>query len=256
MTALNNIIKPDTRQAPFYSATSQLINGQLADVAADLSQQRFTLSQKPAQAPYQLGDNPLVLANIYEAEVRLTCWQRELDVDSLAYVNWLLERGRLLPLRLVAAPEALTEQLEQDLPDHANRKDFIEDVVYLADMFACLFGMEEVGVRLSLLKEAMCPRFHVDRIGARMVCTYAGSATEWLPNEVVDRSKLGRGSNGLDDHESGLYPAETIPNQMSAGDVVIMKGDTWPEQEGQGLVHRSPACTPQAPRLFLSMDVM
>lgn len=256
MTALNNIIKPDTRQAPFYSATNLSITRQLTDVAADLSQHSFTLRQRPEQMPYQLGDDPLVLANIYEAEVRLTCWQRDLDADSLAYVNWLLERGRLLPLRLVAAPEALTEQLEQDLPDHANRKDFIEDVVYLADMFACLFGMEEVGVRLSLLKEAMCPRFHVDRIGARMVCTYAGSATEWLPNEVVDRSKLGRGSNGLDDHESGLYPAETIPNQMSAGDVVIMKGDTWPEQEGQGLVHRSPACTPQAPRLFLSMDVM
>lgn len=220
----------------------------------------FTSTDNPSEitrdGEYLSDQDPLILTEIYQPEVHLTCWQRDLDEACLNYVQWLTERGRLLPIRLIAKPEELLKQLKQDLPDHPNRAAFLSDVVLLADMFACLFDMEEVGLRLSLLKQAMCPRFHVDRIGARMVCTYIGEGTEWLADEWVDRSKLGRGSNGLPDHQSGLYPNHVEPHQASIGDVIIMKGDTWPEHEGRGVIHRSPQCSEETPRLFLSLDVM
>lgn len=202
------------------------------------------------------GQDPLILTEIYQPEVHLTCWQRKQEAACLDYAQWLTERGRLLPIRLIAKPDELLKQLKQDLPDHPSRDAFLSDVILLADMLACLFGMEEVGLRLSLLKQAMCPRFHVDRIGARMVCTYTGEGTQWLADEWVDRSKLGHGSNGLPDHQSGLYPGHVAPLQASTGDVIIMKGDTWPEHEGRGVVHRSPECSEKTPRLFLSLDVM
>lgn len=213
-------------------------------------------SERPRDAEYRSGQDPLILTKIYQPEVHLACWQRDLDDACLDYVQWLTERGRLLPIRLITKPKELLKQLKQDLPDHPNRDAFLSDVILLADMFACLFDMEEVGLRLSLLKQAMCPRFHVDRIGARMVCTYIGEGTEWLADEWVDRSKLGRGSNGLPDHQSGLYPNHVEPHQASTGDVIIMKGDTWPEHEGRGVIHRSPQCSEEKPRLFLSLDVM
>ena len=45
----------------------------------------------------------------------------------------------------------------------------------------------------------MCPRFHADHLKCRLVTTYYGPATQWLPNSLVNRSKLGQGNNGLDD---------------------------------------------------------
>ena len=220
------------------------------------------LNKSPTRFPnlpenaYRADSDPLILTEIYQPEVHLACWQRSLDSACIDYARWLAERGRLLPLRLITEPEALAAQLQAELPEHPQREAFLTDVSLLTDMFTCLLDMETVGVRISLLKQAMCPRFHVDRIGARMVCTYLGAGTEWLADEQVDRSKLGHGSNGLPDHQSGLYPRHIKPQQVKTGDVLIMKGDTWPGQEGHGVVHRSPACNESTPRLFLSLDVM
>ncbi|MCY7293820.1 DUF1826 domain-containing protein [Alteromonas sp. a30] len=72
-------------------------------------------------------------------------------------------------------------------------------------MFGFLFGLEEVGLRLSVLDKAMCPRFHVDKVPFRLVTTYSGIGSQWLPNEQVNREKLGHGSKGLSDAELGLY---------------------------------------------------
>lgn len=201
--------------------------------------------------------DPVVFTRIFEEDVRLTQWDRQPGEHALNYVHWLIDRGRLLPLRLVAAPESLEEQLKDDLPDHPDREHFISDVTFLAEMFACLFGMEEVGIRLSLLKEAMCPRFHVDKIGARMVCTYAGAGTQWLSASSVSRSDSGiRVLPPAEGHSDLSTDQNEMANHVPAGTVALMKGDMWPGAEGNGLVHRSPQCSPQNPRLFLSMDVM
>ncbi|MCZ8485671.1 DUF1826 domain-containing protein [Vibrio lentus] len=47
---------------------------------------------------------------------------------------------------------------------------------------------------------------------------------QWLPNYVVDRSKLGRGANGQPDSASGLYTHESDIQQMASGDVALLKG--------------------------------
>lgn len=111
------------------------------------------------------------------------------------------------------------------------------------------------GLSSSLNKNsAMCPKFLVDRIPCRLVTTYHGAATEWLPNEVVDRSKLGHGSDGKPDHESGLFGSSDDIKQLAIGDVALLKGDFWQGNEGKCLVHRSPGGVKDSRRLFLTMD--
>ena len=121
-------------------------------------------------------------------------------------------------------------------------------------MFCCLFELEEVGLRLAVLNQAMCPRFHFDQVPCRLVTTYHGIATQWLENDAVDRSKLGRGSNGQPDSASGLYNDESDIQQMSAGDVALLKGERWSGNENRGLVHRSPVTSSEEVRLLLTID--
>ncbi|WP_372836416.1 DUF1826 domain-containing protein [Pontibacterium sp.] len=42
--------------------------------------------------------------------------------------------------------------------------------------------------------------------------------------------------------------------QISAGDVVLLKGDGWFENEDFGVVHRSPPIAEGETRMFLSLD--
>lgn len=133
----------------------------------------------------------------------------------------------------------------------------LEDVTMLASAFCELFERREAGLRLRTLDKAMCPRFHVDRVPARLICSYGGIGTEWLPEYALDRSKLGMGARGLPDAESGLIADPTAIRQMPAYAVGLMKGENWEGNEGHGLVHRSPQPTAVQPRrLLLTLDML
>ncbi len=88
-----------------------------------------------------------------------------------------------------------------------------------------------------------------------MVTTFQGSATEWLPHKVVDRSKLGHGSKGIPDEESGLFRNSGDIQQLNTGDVALLKGELWEDNEGAGLVHRSPSLMTGEQRLLLTLDI-
>ena len=122
--------------------------------------------------------------------------------------------------------------------EHTNA--LIEDITRLVDLFCQLFDRQEIRLRLATLDRVMCPRFHVDNIPCRLITTYAGCSTQWLPHHAVDRSKLGKGNNGLPDERSGIYRKAADIQQLDSGDVAIMKGARWTGSHQFGLVHRSP----------------
>ena len=130
-----------------------------------------------------------------------------------------------------------------------------EDIAELVDMFCCLFDLGRVGLRLTVLDKAMCPKFHVDKVPCRLVTTYQGSATDWLPHNKVDRSKLGHGSEGKPDEQSGLFSKMDDIQHLTAGDVALLKGESWEGNEGAGLVHRSPSLSAGESRLLLTLDM-
>ncbi len=128
------------------------------------------------------------------------------------------------------------------------------NIAELVDMFCTLFELNRAGLRLSVLNHAMCPKFHVDHVPCRLVTTYQGIATEWLPHQLVDRSKLGRGSNGLADHDSKLFQSHHDIQQLSHGDAALLKGERWEGNQNAGLVHRSPVPPGNENRLLLTLD--
>lgn len=97
----------------------------------------------------------------------------------------------------------------------------------------------------------MYPRFHVDSVTCRLVCTYGAIGTEWLEDAYVDRGKLG----GLKDEQSGLILDPAAISAMPAYAVGLLKGRTWEGNEQHGAVHRSPQVNPALPRrLLLTLD--
>jgi SAM-dependent methyltransferase len=93
----------------------------------------------------------------------------------------------------------------------------------------------------------MCPGFHVDRVGIRLVCAYVGPGTEWLPEPQVDRVALGR-------REPGGVLRLGAPARLAIGAVGLLKGEAWPGNEGRGAVHRSPPVAAGERRVLLTIE--
>lgn len=192
-----------------------------------------------------------VLTQIFNQGVNLACWQRTLPQQIQQYLVYLTGSG-FNQLRCVTRLNDLVDLLQQELPEHAAKSDFIEDVYQVADMYSCLMEAQELGVRLTKLTAAMCPRFHTDKLPCRLITTYAGCGSEWLPDSAVNRDYLGPQGHGK---ETRLYAdqADKI-QQLSSGDVALFKGDGWQGHENRGIVHRSPALAPGQSRIILTLD--
>lgn len=201
---------------------------------------------------------PDVLADIYDPTKNMVIWQRQLDERLLSVIDHLFAQTSSLRIENTVSPDTVYETVHRKLEDYDQRYDSAEllsrHVTELVDMFCCLFEVPDAGLRMTMLEHAMCPRFHVDRVPCRLVSTFQGSGTQWLPHHVVDRSKLGHGNNGLPDHESGIYTEASDICQLSAGDVALLKGSLWEGNEHAGLVHRSPALKEGEKRLLITLD--
>ena len=200
------------------------------------------------------GTDAEVLTHIYDEPINIAVYQRNLDERIVSYSQNLMQDHPQFNLRSVINCEKIVTSLNALIPDLPEQPAFVADLALLIDMYACLFDLDEVGLRVQVLDRAMCPRFHTDKLGCRLVSTYQGTATEWLYNQDVDRSKLGAGSLGLSDAESGLYKEASAINRLNEGDIVLLKGDGWFNNEEQGIVHRSPAVAKGSKRLVVTMD--
>ncbi len=185
-------------------------------------------------------NTPEVLSNIYQDDANMVIWQRDLSPELTSAVSEFLKTHTKTAAVLAVTPEDTQQVLAEAFGNSEAISVLSDDIALLVDMFCCLFDLKRAGLRLTVLDRAMCPRFHVDHIPCRLVTTYHGIATEWLNHEAVDRSKLGAGNQGKTDEESGLFKSPQDINQLTVGDVALLKGENWDESKGGGLVHRSP----------------
>lgn len=211
----------------------------------------------PARRPYawttRQGED---LVRIFDAGMQVVRWQRRADPAITACLQQAAASGALGSgfRTAVAAGQRVDPAL---LPDGPDRLAVIDDIHGLSSLYSDLLGCPAVGLRLEVLRHAMCPRFHVDRTGIRLTCAYLGPGTEWIDDAGVDRDRLGRGSNGLPDHASGLFDRGTAVEAASPFDVVLLKGTLWPDNAARGAIHRSPAVpVADEPRILLAMDAI
>lgn len=203
-------------------------------------------SLNSSQNIYHASQMPDGLAQIYQPHCQLALWQRA--VPAPTYIGALIQQQRQLNVRQLLPVSLVTQALNAALPKLAGVEDFVADVQQLADMFGCLFELEYVGLRLASLETAMCPSFHVDQVPCRLVTTYQGPGTHWL--NAQQRQSL------LEDADFKDKSQEPVGwQQLTVGEVALLKGEGWQDNIGQGLWHRSPPVPEGERRLFLSLDM-
>lgn len=199
------------------------------------------------------------LALIYQPDVNLCVARRKLTPGIHGFVlRWLMGAPVFEnEIRIGHGRPPVDQLLPKDLHPLPGAEAWLSDVELLIGLFRDLFEPQALGLRLRTLDKAMCPRFHVDRVPVRLVCTYGGPGTEWLPETAVNRDKLGHAACGQADEESGLMLDPGAIHAMPTFAVGLLKGELWEGNQGHGAVHRSPQPTPTQPRrLLLTLDLL
>lgn len=140
-------------------------------------------------------------------------------------------------------PPAIARELEVSAAEA-----LAADLALWCEVVGDLTGCDAVGVRLACTRHAMCPRFHVDRVPLRAVCTYLGPGTEFVNGSGVPLDWRPSADESAIDAQ---HVVRTLPMQ-----VVMLKGETWAGNEGAGVLHRSPAVPPGERRLVLTIDAL
>ena len=195
-----------------------------------------------------------VLTDIYKEDVNIAVWQNQLPEAVLADVDAIMIESKRLQVKVSVTPTDVIEELLASAYQLKEQKALCDYIKLLVDMFCTLFEIKNVGLRLAILDQAMCPKFHVDKIPCRLVTTFSDVATQWLPHDCVDRSKLGANNQGLINEASGIMQYPNNIQHLVVGDVVLVKGEGCYRNENYGLVHRSPAVANNEQRLLLTLD--
>lgn len=181
------------------------------------------------------------LAEIFEPDMQVCTWQRPVDPLVSRYLDSVSTLGTF---QLLETLEPNRRPLLDTLPAGAGREQLLDDIVLLTNILCDLVDCPAVGLRGTRVDHAMCPKWHVDRVPIRLLCTYGGPGTEWLEEQNVPRNEL-----ALPDAQEAAH------QQAAAGDVVLLKGSLWQGNEAKGAIHRSPSLAPSAGRrTLISID--
>ena len=181
------------------------------------------------------------LVHLFDGNTAGVIWRRPMQERVQSWLDALpvdqLPTGRIV-LLVSQVRSAVTELMNiSEMPDCAERKLLLDDICLLAHEFNELFAPAYLRLRFDVVTTNKCPKFHIDHVAARLLCTYRGVGTEY---------------SFLDDQKR---PAEifTTPNCAA----IVLRGAKWPTDRANNLVHRSPEINDvNETRLLLVIDLV
>ena len=181
------------------------------------------------------------LIQLFDGNTAGVIWRRRVHKRMQSWLDTLpadqLPTGRIvLPVSQVRS--AVTELMNiSEMPDCAERKLLLDDICLLAHEFDELFAPAYLRLRFDVVTTNKCPKFHIDHVAARLLCTYRGAGTEY---------------SFLDDQKR---PAEHFSTPNCAA--IVLRGTKWPTDCANNLVHRSPEINDEnETRLLLVIDTV
>lgn len=197
-------------------------------------------------------EEPVELTAVFEQHVNVCVWERPEDARLASWLREVCATRDFSSVRQAEVGDPELGGLLLPLPEGPGLEHFREEVTGLVELYAALFGAERVGLRLNTLQAPMCPRFHVDKVGVRLLCTYVGAGTDYVDEAEVRRARLGAPLE--EGEEDGSVRADAGLWRMPTFSVGLLKGEAWPGNEGRGAVHRSPPGNER--RMLLSIDLL
>jgi len=194
-----------------------------------------------------LGKNINILHDIHLDKINISIYQRKiqhLEEEIMYFLNQDIE------LKLQGTSENIIERFKDHLlNERFSHSHLLSDFSTLLKFFEVTSKATHFRVLFSTIKTDMCSRFHTDVNELRMLCTYYGPATLWLPEAAENRTAYHLGENNKE-----IIQDPKLIQQANTGDVLILKGALYPNSKAA--IHRSPSIRKkEGKRLLLRIDM-
>ncbi len=171
------------------------------------------------------------LDGILQKNKNIALYQRD-----VAYLDYEIQciKDTDAQIRLSGTKGEVLEQLKEYFKTLSIELPQLEkDISTILDTFNEVSKSNSFRLHLLTVNDGMCSKFHTDINDLRLICTYSGKGTYWLPEEAVNRFHY---QNNEDVDKVVSQPE--LMQQASAGDILILKGVLFPD--AKAIIHKSP----------------
>ncbi len=184
------------------------------------------ITARPLFLDAAIGSDSSILEDIHQESKSIAIYER--DIESLS-TDLRQLRETTIDCRASGTADEIKDFITSYF--HNQHSEFCQDVSQLLRLFAEVSRESSFRVFLGTVETDMCRKFHTDLNGLRLLCTYLGPGTMWVPDEAINNDAF------RNDHQDVIHD-ENLVRQASAGDVLILKGALY--QEPNPILHRSP----------------
>ena len=137
--------------------------------------------------------------------------------------------------------DLLSNKLPKKIKNNVFYQPWIEDMANLCEMF-CITEKSSY-ISFSISSHRGCRRYHIDNVPLRLLVTYAGQGTEWLPDEFANKRAYANG-------EPNEKIIKDISKKQFVGewDIALFKGGP------EGLLHRTPDSALNKNSILMRLD--
>lgn len=137
--------------------------------------------------------------------------------------------------------EILSDVLPLDIRNDPFYTLWVSDMANICEHFCITQKTEAVGFWSGTKRG--CRRYHTDNVPMRLLVTYAGRGTEWLPDEAANREAFEKGASNEE-----IVKDKSAIRFMNVWDVAVFRGGP------EGLLHRTPDDALNEPSVFMRLD--
>lgn len=193
-----------------------------------------------------IGHHEDILNDIHTKSKNIAVYQR--DITALSEKLKPLAKQHI-NCRASGTLKEILSTVDKYFDDHhLEYPGLFVDVSQLIALFEKVTKAATFRLLLATIDSNMCSRFHTDINNLRLLCTYVGPGTLWLPNQAVNYNAVkARGSN------EEMVTDQQLIQKVNAGDVSILKGALYPD--ANPVLHKSPSIENSGQkRLLLRID--
>ena len=183
---------------------------------------------------------PEILERINDGSLNVVIWERRLPPAVPAALRRWADAGPQRFEGLVSDGGAWVEAALRGFPVSPARAFLVRDLHALVEKFRELTALEKVKLSFGVVTGDQCRKFHGDYNRLRLITTYLGPATEWLPERAVRREALLQPPACPTTANHLIVRDPTQVRRAHAGDVLLLRGHDGVTGAALGAVHRSP----------------
>ena len=135
----------------------------------------------------------------------------------------------------------LEDEISEDLKSSDFYMQWVIDMAGVCNIFCETLATSTVG--FCLATQRACQRYHIDNVPLRLLVTYYGKGTEWVPDSAVDRLAY---DSGMPNDK--ILTTNNAKKFLNAWDIAIFRGGP------DGLLHRTPDAALNTPSILLRLD--